>query len=151
MSLHSQLNSSPATPPNEPLLRIGELAHRSRVPIKTIRYYEEIGLLHAAKRTEGGFRLFFPDVLPRLDFIRRSQQLGLSLQEIGHLLIIHDKGTLPCDDVRQTLKAKIEDIDQRIQELATLKVQLQKMISGPETSSQWQSDVICPLIQPDLD
>lgn len=52
------------------LLRIGQLSDRSQVPIKTIRYYEELGLLQAQQRTSGGFRLFSPAALTRLAFIK---------------------------------------------------------------------------------
>ena len=62
--------------------QIGLIAKESGVPIKTIRYYEELGLLKASSRTEGGFRLFDPDVFARLHFIKRAQSLGLSLLEI---------------------------------------------------------------------
>jgi len=131
------------------LLRIGELARDSQVPIKTIRYYEELGLIRASKRTEGGFRLFSPDVLQRLDFIRRSQRLELSLQEIGHILEIRDRDELPCAEVKQTLETKIEDIDRHIEELKTLKTQLQLMISEPIPAPEVQPGVICPIIQPE--
>jgi len=130
------------------LLRIGELAHKSQVPIKTIRYYEGLGLVRASKRTTGGFRLFSLDVLPRLDFIRRSQRLGLSLREIGHILAIHDCGELPCVEVRQTLATKIEEINQRIEELKILKTQLQLMISDTEARPERPPGTICPIIQP---
>jgi DNA-binding transcriptional MerR regulator len=129
------------------LLRIGELAQKSQVPIKTIRYYEELGLIRAKSRTSGGFRLFTLDVLPRLDFIKRSQCLGLSLQEIGHILKIHDQGELPCAEVRQMLAIKIAEITQRIEELKVLKTQLQLMISEV-MPPEWSSRSICPIIQP---
>ena len=58
---------------------IGSVAKESGVPIKTIRYYEELGLLKASGRTEGKFRLFTSDVLTRLSFIKRAQSLGLTL------------------------------------------------------------------------
>jgi DNA-binding transcriptional MerR regulator len=58
---------------------IGSVAKESGVPIKTIRYYEELGLLKAVGRTEGGYRLFNADIFARLNFIKRAQSLGLSL------------------------------------------------------------------------
>ncbi|HEY9299015.1 MAG TPA: MerR family DNA-binding transcriptional regulator, partial [Phormidium sp.] len=62
--------------------QIGFVAKQSGVSIKTIRYYEELGLLKASSRTEGGYRLFDADVLSRLSFIKRAQSLGLTLAEI---------------------------------------------------------------------
>ena len=93
--------------------------------------------------------MFSPDVLPRLDFIKRSQRLGLSLQEIGRILDIHDRGELPCAEVRQTLAAKIEALERRIEELKTLKHQLQHMISASATPLERQSGLICPIVQPE--
>ncbi len=130
------------------LLQIGEISSISKVSIKTIRYYEKLGLLCALKRTEGGFRLFSPDVIVRLNFIKRSQSLGLSLQEIGQLLQIHDRGEMPCSEVRHTLQVKIEEIDNRIEQLTALKVQLQSLISETQALQEPKQGIICPIIQP---
>lgn len=93
-----------ATTEMKGLLKIGEVAAISSLPIKTIRYYEEIGLLiPAVRRSEANYRLFEPTVLGRLAFIKRSQSLGLSLREIQDILAVHDQGQLPCDDVKQNL------------------------------------------------
>jgi DNA-binding transcriptional MerR regulator len=67
-------------------MKIGELSTRSQVPIKTIRYYEEIGLLLMPDRTEGHFRLFPSETIQRLLFIKRLQMLSLSLQEVKDCL-----------------------------------------------------------------
>ncbi|MCI0351847.1 MAG: MerR family transcriptional regulator, partial [Acidobacteriales bacterium] len=64
-------------------LQIGELAARSGVSIDTVRYYERRKLLPMAPRTAGGFRLFSPDTVERVRFIKQAQDLGLSLDEIG--------------------------------------------------------------------
>ncbi len=131
-----------------PLLKIGELHAQSQVSIKTIRYYEEIGLLQAASRTEGGFRLFSPDTLTRLAFVKRAQRLGFSLQEIRHILEIHDQGQLPCAEVRENLERKIHDIDDRIQQLQTLKQELTALMQIPDEASDRSSDsMICPILQ----
>ncbi len=135
--------------PEEKLLRIGELSSISQVPIKTIRYYEQLGLLKAFKRTEGGFRLFSPEVIGRLNFIKRSQSLGLSLTEIGQLLEVHDRGEIPCHEVRHTLENKIAEIDRRIEQLTILKVQLQSLISENIPQQERKKGIICPIIQPE--
>ncbi|NEP19295.1 MAG: heavy metal-responsive transcriptional regulator [Leptolyngbya sp. SIO4C1] len=127
------------------LLRIGEVKQRSQVPIKTIRYYEELGLIKAKKRSEGGFRLFSTDVLPRLAFIKRSQKLGLSLQEINEILSIHDHGELPCEEVKQKFQTKIHQIEEQIEQLGLLKAQLQTLISVQPSAAS--SDSICPIIE----
>ena len=68
----------------EELKRIGSVAKESGLPIKTIRYYDELGLLKTFGRTEGNYRLFTPDIFARLRFIKRAQSLGLSLLEINN-------------------------------------------------------------------
>ncbi len=71
---------------NSSALRIGEVALRAGVSIDTVRYYERRQLLPAAARTDGGFRLFTPDAVERVWFIKQAQELGFSLDEIGELL-----------------------------------------------------------------
>ena len=132
----------------EKLLRIGQISSIAQVSVKTIRYYEKLGLLQALKRTEGGFRLFSPEVIGRLNFIKRSQNLGLSLTEIGQLLQIHDRGEMPCNEVRHTLQTKIEQIDACIKQLRDLKVELQSLISETKPIKKRKADIICPIIQP---
>jgi DNA-binding transcriptional MerR regulator len=74
-------------------LKSGEVASHMGMPLKTIRYYEEIGLLApATTRSESGYRLFTSEVLNRLAFIKRAQSLGLSLSEIKEILEVHDSG-----------------------------------------------------------
>jgi MerR family transcriptional regulator, copper efflux regulator len=127
--------------------QIGTIAKESGVPIKTIRYYEEIGLLKAAGRTEGGFRLFDSDVLDRLNFIKRAQSLGLSLLEIKDFLGIHDRGELPCDRIEAKLQSKVTAIDKQIQELMLFKQELQVLLSKWQAVQPQHESTICPIIQ----
>ncbi len=129
------------------LLLIGQVTALSKVPIRTIRYYESLGLIKSCDRTEGGFRQFDQSVLARLAFIKRSQSLGLSLQEIGDLLKVYDRGQLPCDDVQARLKNKIVEIDKQIDELLTLRSELGGILSGWENFNTLQAGTICPVIQ----
>jgi DNA-binding transcriptional MerR regulator len=127
--------------------QIGSIAKESGVPIKTIRYYEELGLLQASGRTEGGFRLFNSDVFARLSFIKRAQSLGLSLSEIKEFLDVHDKGQLPCDRIQVKLYEKIDNINHQIQQLQVLKLELVELLSGEETRPKNSADTICPIIE----
>lgn len=133
------------------LLKIGEVAAESGLSVKTIRYYEETGLLlPTVERSESGYRLFQPQVLNRLAFIRRSQSLGLTLQEIQQILAVHDHGQLPCGEMRQHLQLKVEAIEQQIQALETLRAELKGILSGwqSQPSSDRIDQTICPNIQP---
>lgn len=132
-------------------LKIGEIASLSGLPVKTIRYYEELGLLAPdTTRSESGYRLFASTVLNRLAFIKRSQSLGLSLSEIQELLKIHDSGQLPCDAVKQHLLLKIQEITQQIEALEILKSELSGILSGwqEQPPSDRIAHTICPNIQP---
>ncbi|NCJ07503.1 MerR family DNA-binding protein [Synechococcales cyanobacterium C] len=138
----------PLTMPS--LLKIGELEAQSGVPIRTLRYYEELNLIQSRRRTTGGFRLFAPEVVSRLAFIKRAQYLGFSLQEIGHILTIHDQGELPCAEVRQKLQVKVMEIENRIAELRVLQQQLQGLIFDSEPLPHPQEGVICPILETPL-
>ena len=127
--------------------QIGPVAKESGVPIKTIRYYEELGLLKAAGRTEGGYRLFDGDIFTRLSFIKRAQSLGLSLAEIKEFLDVHDQGELPCDRLEVKLKDKIVTIAQQIEQLQILKLELEGLLSGWETVPEIPENTICPIIE----
>jgi DNA-binding transcriptional MerR regulator len=112
------------------LFFIGQVAVQSGLPIKTIRYYDELGLLKSSGRTKGGFRQFSPEVFNRLAFIKRAQNLGLCLQEIGEFLQEYDKPGFPCPEIKQKLKEQIMAIDRQIEQLLSLKTDLANLVSG---------------------
>jgi DNA-binding transcriptional MerR regulator len=131
-------------------LKIGEVAHLSGLSVKTIRYYEDIGLLvPTVERSSSGYRLFKSQVLQRLRFIKRAQTLGLSLQEIQPLLAVYDRGELPCPEVKQQLQTKIEAIAEQIEALKTLQSQLQATLNfwQEQPPVEQVSQAICPNIQ----
>lgn len=129
------------------LIKIGELAQKSGVPIQTIRYYEELGLLKSERRTEGNFRLFTTDIINRLHFIKRLQLLGLSLEEIGQCLEIADRGELPCPHIKDKLDQQIEEVDTKIAELMLLRQQLTDIAQQWSFSVQCQPNILCPNLQ----
>jgi MerR family transcriptional regulator, copper efflux regulator len=127
---------------------IGFVARESGLPIKTIRYYEDLGLLKTTGRTEGGYRLFDEDVFARISFIKRSQSLGLTLAEIKEFLNIHDQGQLPCDRIKPQLEHKVQEIDHQIQQLKILKQELEGILSGWEVAeNSFGSETICPILE----
>ena len=129
------------------LLLIGQIAVQSGVPIKTIRYYEELGLLKSMGRTEGGYRQFSSQVLTRLAFIKRAQNLGLSLQEIGGILKVYDQGELPCGEVKEKLEDKLVQTEQQIEQLQTLQAELRGLLTGWHDFPIEKRGTICPIIQ----
>ncbi len=108
------------------MFTIGQLARRTGVNPKTVRYYEGIGLLPAAPRTESGYRLYDDDALRRLQLIRRGKLLGLSLKDTRELVEFAVDGT--CGHFRQRLLAligpKLAEVDRRIEELKAFKAEL---------------------------
>lgn len=128
-------------------MKIGSLATRSGLPVKTLRYYEDLGLLPAIGRSEGGYRLFGEQSLRRLQFIRRLKTLGLSLDEIKGCLAVHDAGELPCSDIQMQLGLQIERIDGQIKELRQLRTELRGLLAGWQSDPTKVGDVICPNLQ----
>lgn len=126
---------------------IGLVAKESGISIKTIRYYEQLGLLKSLGRTEGGYRLFDSNVLMRLSFIKRAQSLGLRLSEIKEFLDVHDQGQLPCEHVKLKLKDKVSEIDRQIEQLQLLKVELERLLLDRKTTSVLNEETICPIIE----
>ncbi|MGH6943356.1 MAG: MerR family transcriptional regulator [Geminicoccaceae bacterium] len=97
-------------------LGIGELSRRTGVNVETVRYYERIGLVPPPPRTEGGHRLYPGGHLKRLSFIRRSRELGFTLDEIRNLLSLVDGG-YTCGDVRSAALAHLAGIRRKIADL----------------------------------
>ncbi|MBN3924074.1 heavy metal-responsive transcriptional regulator [Nostoc sp. NMS4] len=129
------------------LLLIGQVTDLTGIPIRTIRYYESLGLINSLKRTEGGFRQFSFDVLTRLVFIKRAQNLGLSLEEIGNILQVYDQGQTPCGDIKEKLEDKVLQIDGQIEQLLTLRSEIKGLLSGWKNISDHHGKTICPIIQ----
>lgn len=129
------------------LLKIGEVSSVSGIPIKTIRYYDDLGLLgNSITRNQAGYRLFDSSIFNRLSFIRRSQSLGLSLKEIEHILNLYDKGEIPCGVAKDVLLEKLDNIEQQIEQLQILQSELKAILSGWKFIDKLDGN-ICPNIQ----
>ncbi|MEH1839819.1 MAG: heavy metal-responsive transcriptional regulator [Nostoc sp.] len=129
------------------LLLIGQVTDLTGIPIRTIRYYESLGLINSLRRTEGGFRQFSLDVLTRLAFIKRAQNLGLSLEEINNILQVYDQGQTPCGEIKEKLEEKVLQIDRQIDQLLTLRSEIKGLLSGWKNISKHHEKTICPIIQ----
>ena len=131
------------------LLRIGQVAKISGLPVKTIRYYADFGLLAPhITRNHSGYRLFTLQVINRLSFIKRAQSLGLSLKEIEEIFSVYDQGEIPCGVTKQLLMDKLADIEEKISKLTILKSELRGILSGWQdiSSIEMIKDSICPNI-----
>ena len=103
---------------------IGKLAKQTNVGVETLRYYERRGLIEPQRRTDSGYRLYDDDARLRLQFIRRAQTLGFSLDEIAELLSLSNQPTASAADVKRLARAKIDDIEARIRDLERMKTAL---------------------------
>jgi DNA-binding transcriptional MerR regulator len=108
-------------------VRIGELTQRSGIPTTALRYYEQVGLLPAPHRTSAGYRVYDPEVLPRLNFIRAAQAVGLSLGDIREILRIRDGGNAPCQHVLALVERRRAEVAARIRELKQLERDLAQL------------------------
>ncbi|UZQ55693.1 heavy metal-responsive transcriptional regulator [Trichothermofontia sichuanensis B231] len=128
-------------------LKIGEVAKQTGVGVGALRYYESLGLLQS-ERGDNGYRYYSLAAVQQVQFIKRAQALGFSLEEIGEILTVHQQGHTPCDLVQSLLQSKIEKIDAQIQEMLAFKAVLE------DYRDRWQVGVpyspnshICPLIE----
>jgi MerR family copper efflux transcriptional regulator len=131
-------------------MQIGELASRSGVSTKTIRYYESIGLLPPPARSASGYRDYDTSTLDRLAFIRAAQAVGLSLGEIRSIVALRDEGQTPCGHVLDLLRTRSAELDRRITELRTLHGELNRLVARAERLDPTDCDParICHLVGP---
>lgn len=110
-------------------MNIGQAARQSGLSAKMIRYYESIGLLAVAHRSESGYRLYQTEDLHTLAFIKRSRDLGFSLDEVARLLTLWQDRSRASADVKALASQHVADLDRRIEELKALRDTLQHLMS----------------------
>ena len=103
------------------MVTIGKLSKRTGCNIETIRYYERIGILLKPQRTEGGHRLYNQEQIKRLVFVRRSRELGFSLEGIRNLLRLVDGKKTTCQEIKTVTEGHLQDIKKKIADLKCLK------------------------------
>lgn len=127
-------------------LTVGKLAKQAGVNLQTIRYYERRKLIPAPQRSSSGYRQYKFDMVRRVLFIKRAQELGFSLREIQELLNLRLTSRNTCSDVRQKAERKIEEIEKKIHSLKKMKGALSKLKAQcgelPETKNMME----CPLL-----
>jgi DNA-binding transcriptional MerR regulator len=106
---------------------IGQVASRSGVLTKTVRYYESLGLVPPADRRANGYRDYPDTTLERLAFIRAAQSSGFTLGEIRQIIAFRDQGHAPCSHVRDLIDRHATDVEQRITELQRMRDDLGRL------------------------
>jgi Cu(I)-responsive transcriptional regulator len=109
-------------------LAIGDLAKRTGTKVETIRYYERIGLLPEPGRTEGNYRSYDREHLGRLSFIRRSRDLGFSLDQVRELLGLADQPDRSCEAVDMIARQHLAEVERKIADLNALRDELADLI-----------------------
>ena len=113
-----------------PSLRIGEVARRTGLPVKTIRYYCDEGLLQPRDRSAGGYRLFDEENLAELTIIRALRAMDVSIPELTRILEVRRSGVCNCSLLKGSIADKMVSIDQRIAELAAMKDELARLLGN---------------------
>src|SRR5215467_14021569 len=108
-------------------MTIGKVAKLAGVGVETIRFYEREGLLNKPKRRQSGYRVFTPEVVARIRFIKKAKQLGFSLREIRELLSLRVDSRATAADLKKRVDRKIVEIDDRLQDLKRMKAALLRL------------------------
>ena len=111
------------------MLKIGEVSKRSGVGVEALRFYEKSGLLDRPSRTFSGYRVYGAEVLERLTFIKQAQALGFSLDEIRRIVEDARRGESPCDEVREIVRRRLSELDERLRELHRYRKELQQTLA----------------------
>jgi DNA-binding transcriptional MerR regulator len=129
-------------------MRIGEVASRSGLTPKTIRYYERIGVLAEPARTEAGYRDYDAAVLSRLGFVRAAREAGLTLREIQAVLGARDRGEAPCEQVLAIIELREGELDARIAELVRTRRDLALLAARGRTldPADCRPEAVCHVI-----
>ncbi len=122
-------------------LTIGFLAKAAEINIETVRYYQRFGIIDEPAKPFDGYRIYPPETVDRLRFIKRAKQLGFSLKEIAELL---DLGEGHCEDIRVRAETKRAHVEEQIKDLKKLKKTLDTLIN----SCQLDNDTThCPIVE----
>jgi len=111
-------------------LKVGQVAAEAGVGIQTLHYYERLGLLPKPNRSEANYRLYSPEAVRRVRFIKKAQALGLTLEETKQILDLKDHGREPCRKVAELGEKHLQEIDARLAHLRAYRRALAQAVSG---------------------
>lgn len=106
------------------MYRIKEVSQLTGVSAHAIRFYENMGILPEAVRSENGYRSYSEADVARLSFLHGARQLDLPLNKVAEIIALRDQGTPTCHHVRELISSKIVEIENRIQELQRMRDEL---------------------------
>ncbi|HFB65160.1 MAG TPA: Hg(II)-responsive transcriptional regulator [Aeromonadales bacterium] len=120
---------------------IGQAAKQLEIHIETIRFYERKGLIEQPQKPESGYRHYSTDIINRIRFIKRAQELGFTLKEIVNLLSLNDQ---PCTQVQDLAEQKLASVQEKVKDLQRLEFALKEMIVQCMNNPD---DDHCPIIE----
>jgi DNA-binding transcriptional MerR regulator len=130
----------------DPSFAIGELAARAGLTRDALRYYERLGMIAPVRRTSAGFRVYAPDVIERLRFIKQAQAHGMTLAEIKDLLRLDARRGNQCRQVQQLLQRKLTDLDARVTQLQEFRRTLKSYLAQCDRALAQAPDADCPVV-----
>jgi len=128
-------------------MNIGEIAVQSGLPAKTIRYYEDIGLVEPARRSNG-YRDFGEVELHKLAFLRRARSLGFSIEQCRELLDLYEDRSRPSASVKRLAAAHLQEIETKIAELRGMHATLADLVARCHGDSRPDCPILDELSEP---
>jgi len=128
-------------------LKIGEVSKQTHVAVGALRYYESLGLLKS-ERGENSYRYYPPEAVQQVQFIKKAQALGFSLENIREVINVHHHGDVPCEFVQSLLQEKIQQLEAQIRQMEAFKTELEHYRdSWAAHYPRPKPGDICPLIE----
>jgi Hg(II)-responsive transcriptional regulator len=124
-------------------MRTSQVAEQAGVNVQTLRYYERRGLLPEPPRGESGYRVYGPDVVRRVRFVKRAQELGFGLSDAESLLALAAGGPESCEAARELAATKVAELDRRIADLVAMRDSLERLVA---TCLRPRAERECPLL-----
>ena len=118
------------SPESQESLKVGAAAKAAGVGLQTLHYYERLELLPKPKRSAANYRLYSPETIRRVRFIKKAQALGLTLEETKQILDLKDHGREPCRKVAELGEKHLQEIDGRLAQLRAYRRALAQAVSG---------------------
>lgn len=128
------------------LRKIGEVAKRSDIAVETLRFYESRGLIEPAGRTASGYRLYDDSVFERLAFVKKSQAVGFTLDQIAWIIAEAREGRRPCAEVRKMARQRLNELDEKLAELRRYRRDLKRTLDAWDREGV-KEGMICGLIE----
>ncbi len=130
-------------------MQASQLARRAGVPVDTVRFYTKQGLLKPARNPRNGYQMYDREDYQRLVFARKARQLGFSLKDIHEILNQAEQKNSPCPMVRELFERHLEQVEQQLLELKSLRERMRAALAAWETMPDGapDSETICQLIE----